>query len=103
MKERRKLHSNGYLSMQLLCHLNIYEYRGVHRTAWIRSIILLTSIFKELNNNSTHGGALILIFEFLPYSGILGNILSVIWQLGKILHYSARGNHYIYGSEMQIY
>jgi hypothetical protein len=73
MKERRKLHSNGYLSMQLLCHF------------------LLTCIFKYLNNNSKREGTLILVFQFLPYNGILGNILSIIWQLGKNFSVSITG------------
>jgi hypothetical protein len=91
MKERRKLHSNGYLSMQLLCHLNIYEYRGVHPGIWIWGVILLTCIFKYLNNNSKREGTLILVFQFLSYNGILGNILSIIWQLGKNFSVSITG------------
>jgi hypothetical protein len=49
MKERRKLHSICYISMQLLCHLNIFKDRFVQPMAIGLGIILLINIFKGLN------------------------------------------------------
>jgi hypothetical protein len=83
MKERRKLHSIGYLSMQLLCHLNICEYRFVHRAIRMWALPSLICIFKHLRNDSTCDETLKVDLYFLPPEGKLGNFLSIIWRLGK--------------------
>ena len=89
--------------MQLLCHLNICEYRYVYPGAEIWNILLLICIFKYLEHSSKYGGALFLILQFLPGGGKLGNIWSIIRRLGKNFLYSARLNHFICRSKIPIF
>jgi hypothetical protein len=78
MKERRKLHSNCYTSMQLLCHLNIFKDLFIRQTLTRLAAILLINIFNNLNHILVFAAVYKVNFLFLLHFRKLSKIGSII-------------------------